>query len=159
VAGTTRRPEDQARLDRFGNALAAALKAGGRIRTQDKLADALGVKQTTVSTWVTAKKAPRSRSTVEDIERALGPGVCPPGSLQQLLYGGGIEPDPAALPTPREIVGRIRRLLDELDRHLDDDGDAPRQQASARGGRRGARLRSVDPDSPGTDTQGRKRRA
>jgi DNA-binding transcriptional regulator YdaS (Cro superfamily) len=157
VAGTTRRPEDQARLDRFGNALAAALKAGGRIRTQEKLADVLGVKQTTVSTWVTAKKAPRSRSTVEDIERALGPGVCPPGSLQQLLYGG-IDPDPVALPTPREIVERIRRLLDELDRHLDDD-DAPRQQASARGGRRGARLRSVEPGSPGTDTRGRKRRA
>lgn len=153
---TTRRPEDQERLDRFGTALRGALASGGRIRTQDALAAALGVKQTTVSTWVTGKKAPRQRSTVEDIERALGPGVCPPGTLQLALYGGeGLDPEPGSLPTPREIVGRIRRLLDELDRHLDAD-DGPGQPASALGARSAATLRSVAPRTPGTGTRGKR---
>lgn len=157
MARTQRRPEDQERLNRFGAALQAALDAGGRIRTQEDLAEALQVSQTTVSTWVTKKKHPRNRSVVEDIERVLGPGVCPPGSLQQVLYGGvGVDTDP--LPTPRAIVERIRRLLDELDRHLDDD-DVRRPRAGARDGRPVAPLRSVAPGTPRTGTRDTKRQA
>lgn len=78
-------------------ALRDARTERGKIWSQTFLGDQVGVNQTTVSAWERGDKAP-TRGKVEELERVLGPGVCPPGRLVNLLFG----PPPA--PTEAEEV-------------------------------------------------------
>ena len=114
--------DDIQRDERFGKALLKARKARGKAWTQAFLAQQIGSDQTLISAWERGLKVPRSRWRIEQLEDALGPGVCPPGTLTEILFG----PSPPPLSrqeaqTPRALVALMRELLEELDRQLPDD--------------------------------------
>lgn len=127
--------DDIHRDERFGKALLKAREARGKTWTQTFLAKQIGVDQTLISAWEHGKKVPRSRPRIEELEEALGPGVCPAGTLTEILFG----PDPPPLSrseaqTPRAIIALVRELLEELDRQLPDD--QPGGGAEGKGGSR-----------------------
>ncbi len=111
-------PEEERRRRRFGEALERAIAAKGA--TQTRMAEALEINQTTVSSWVRGVKRPRYREEVERIERWLGPEACPAGTLTSILYDSQrrINDDVAAFAgadrlTPSQRAA-IQALVDEM---------------------------------------------
>lgn len=112
-------PEEAQRRRRFGQALERALDAKGA--TQTRMAEALGINQTTVSSWVRGVKRPRYREDVERIEEWLGAESCAAGTLAAILYEPPIRSDdrPAALHgkidrLPERDRRAVERLVDEM---------------------------------------------
>ena len=108
--------DDLARDRRFGDELRQARTARGR--TQDWLADKLGVDQTLISAWERGGKVPRSRSRLEAIEAVLD--VRPPGKLTEIVlgpYAAAPASVPAFLGADRLTSSQrdaIQRLVDEM---------------------------------------------
>lgn len=145
--------EDRSRYGEFGRALTTAREIPPKF-TQKRLGAQLGVDQTLVSAWGRGRKLSRlTRSQVTDIEQALGPQRCPPGTLLDILFGAPVTQLPRAA-TPEAFVSELRRLLRWWD---ENHPHGPPAEGGADEGER--TLRPGAPRTGRTGTQGRKRQA
>lgn len=125
--------------------LAAVVEEEFRRRGEDS---SLTCEQSTVSSWEKGKKRPQPAWKVTVLEDVLG---LDRGELTRLYFDIDTESARDRVATPRELVARMRRILEQLDRHLPAD---PVPLAAVRTGRARKQQGRGSGGSPRMDTQG-----